>query len=63
MTTYRVEQEENDMPCGFDYESFNDGFYCHAIATKVIVENGNEFHWAHLCAEHAEKEFLLFGVE
>lgn len=52
---YVIEDEENDMECGFDYESFIEGFYCKQIATKVIVEVKDGFHCAHLCDEHANK--------
>lgn len=48
---YRIEDEVTDMPCGFDYESFINGFDCDNPATKVIVEDA-DFHFAHLCNDH-----------
>jgi hypothetical protein len=56
--TYRVEDEPNDMPCGFDYESFIDGFWCETIATKVVIE-GRDFHFAHLCELHTQRVMEL----
>lgn len=50
---YRVEEEENSMNCGFDFESFLWGRDCPEKATKVIIE-GADFHFAHLCDEHTE---------
>ena len=48
---YRVEDEDASGQCGFDYESFIDGYYCKDPAMKVIIED-EDFHFAHLCEEH-----------
>jgi hypothetical protein len=58
--TLVIEDEpDNDMPCGFDFESFTIGFDCPVRADKVLVDTDDNFHWAHLCYEHA---LLVKGV-
>lgn len=56
--TYRVRPEKTDTHCGFDYESFYEGFNCKNKTTKVIIED-NDFHFAHLCDEHTERVMAL----
>ena len=53
----RVEDEDTGMPCSFDGESFDRAIIplCESPATKALVDTSDDdFHWAHLCAEHAE---------
>jgi hypothetical protein len=57
---YQIVDEVNDIDCGFDYESFRDGYWCRAKAIKVILDMEDTgpdrpFHFAHLCENHADK--------
>lgn len=52
VSKYRIESEVVSTHCGFDFSSFaRIGFDCLAPATMVIIE-GADFHFAHLCEEH-----------
>lgn len=56
---YRIEVERAG-DCGYDYESFIDGFYCLSPSGFVIIEDA-DFHFAHLCADHATKVMTLLA--
>lgn len=60
MAKYHLEDEDNDMTCGFDFESFIGGFDCQNLATKIVVEDKDDFHFAHLCITHADE--VMIGV-
>jgi len=48
---YRVEDEVTGEYCGYDFESFVFGSLCEEPATVVIIQ-GADHHYAHLCAPH-----------
>jgi hypothetical protein len=61
-STYKIADESTGQHCGYDYQSFSEGFDCPKPAVKVVMEHveaegeaPEDFHVAHLCEKHAEK--------
>ena len=57
---FKLEDEQGPTEC--EWYTFLVGGPCNKIPIKVITfqcEDDYQMHWAHLCADHAEKGFKI----